>query len=88
MFGVVAPWIVTAFLYNTSWLNEFCNWVAILLQGLVNCVVPVILYRSALLRYPDHLAEQYAHVDEEGNITFPIPPNTLPCGGTDMNIVL
>eukprot|EP00730_Choanoeca_flexa_P000797 TRINITY_DN10338_c0_g1_i6.p1 TRINITY_DN10338_c0_g1~~TRINITY_DN10338_c0_g1_i6.p1 ORF type:complete len:603 (+),score=166.30 TRINITY_DN10338_c0_g1_i6:181-1989(+) len=58
-FGVVAPWIVTMFLYESNVLTAFCNWVAIVVQGYINFVIPAMLYRSALLRYPDHCAEQF-----------------------------
>lgn len=51
--GVVFPWIVTAFMYETAFLTVFCNWVAIIVQGFINFVIPCMLYRSALLRYPD-----------------------------------
>eukprot|EP00054_Salpingoeca_dolichothecata_P017322 m.103475 g.103475 ORF g.103475 m.103475 type:complete len:573 (+) comp22406_c0_seq1:53-1771(+) len=51
--GVVSPWLVTAFLYEMGVLMTFCNWVAILVQGYINFVIPALLYRSALLRYPD-----------------------------------
>ncbi len=50
--GVVAPWIVTMFCYETDVLMQFCNWVAIVVQGYINFVVPALLYRAALLRYP------------------------------------
>lgn len=49
--GVVAPWIVTMFCYETNVLLQFCNWVAIVVQGYINFVVPALLYRAALLRY-------------------------------------
>lgn len=51
-FGVVAPWLVTAFCYQSQALVHLCNWVAILVQGFVNLVVPVALYRTALEKYP------------------------------------
>ena len=50
--GVVAPWIVTMFCYETNVLVQFCNWIAIVVQGYINFVVPALLYRAALLRYP------------------------------------
>eukprot|EP00049_Salpingoeca_infusionum_P024384 m.15846 g.15846 ORF g.15846 m.15846 type:complete len:601 (-) comp6803_c0_seq2:384-2186(-) len=52
--GVVFPWIVTMFCYETNILTAFCNWIAIVLQGFINFVVPAFLYRTALKRYPDH----------------------------------
>jgi hypothetical protein len=72
-FGVVAPWILTAFLYNTDILSIFCNWVAIVIQGYINFVVPVVLYRAALLRYPDHMAEQHMTRDKNGLVVFEVP---------------
>ena len=50
--GVVAPWLVAMFCYESDVLVQFCNWVAIVVQGYINFVVPVLLYRVALQRYP------------------------------------
>lgn len=50
--GVIFPWIATAFCYEKGVLTTLCNWVAIIFQGYINFVVPAILYRSALKRYP------------------------------------
>eukprot|EP00041_Stephanoeca_diplocostata_P019579 m.424869 g.424869 ORF g.424869 m.424869 type:complete len:207 (+) comp21340_c0_seq8:1193-1813(+) len=50
--GVIFPWIATAFCYEKDVLTTLCNWVAIIFQGYINFVVPAILYRSALKRYP------------------------------------
>eukprot|EP00045_Choanoeca_perplexa_P012175 m.131850 g.131850 ORF g.131850 m.131850 type:complete len:607 (+) comp15915_c0_seq3:277-2097(+) len=76
-FGVVAPWIVTMFLYESNVLTAFCNWVAIVVQGYINFVIPAMLYRSALLRYPDHSAEQFdvaqPEVDERTSLIKPKP---------------
>eukprot|EP00048_Salpingoeca_helianthica_P017002 m.235246 g.235246 ORF g.235246 m.235246 type:complete len:551 (+) comp19959_c0_seq1:41-1693(+) len=55
--GVVAPWIVTMFCYESNVLLVFCNWVAIVVQGYINFVVPALLYRAALLHAPDEHAE-------------------------------
>lgn len=33
-------------------LLAFCSWVALLCQGLINLLVPILLYRQALLVYP------------------------------------
>ena len=30
-----------------------CNWVGVIVQGYINFVVPALIYRSSLLRYPD-----------------------------------
>ena len=43
--GVVFPWIVTMFCYERPLLSTFCNWVAIVVQGYINFVVPAILFR-------------------------------------------
>ena len=51
-FGVVAPWLVTMFCYQGSLLVSFCNWSALLTISAVNLVVPLAVYRAALLRYP------------------------------------
>ncbi|EGD76432.1 hypothetical protein PTSG_07549 [Salpingoeca rosetta] len=56
--GVVFPWIVTMFCYERPLLTTFCNWIAIAVQGYINFVVPALLYRSALLRYPDHFDQE------------------------------
>ncbi len=53
--GVVAPWLVTMFCYETNVLVTFCNWIAICVQGYINFVVPALLYRAALLQYPQEL---------------------------------
>jgi len=50
--GVVLPWVVTAFCYEQQVLNTLCNWVAILVQGYVNFLVPILLYRRALIEFP------------------------------------
>ena len=50
--GVVAPWLVTMFCYQGSLLVSFCNWSALLTISAVNLVVPLAVYRAALLRYP------------------------------------
>lgn len=52
-FGVVFPWIVTAFCYEQDVLTTLCNWVAIICSGYINFVVPAMLYHTALSRYPD-----------------------------------
>jgi amino acid permease len=49
--GVVAPWLVTMFCYQASMLTTICNWTAVLFISGVNLVVPVAVYRQALLRY-------------------------------------
>ena len=49
--GVVAPWLVTMFCYQASVLVSICNWSALLTIGAVNLVVPIAIYREALLRY-------------------------------------
>jgi len=54
-FGVVFPWIVTAFCYEQDVLTTLCNWVAIICSGYVNFVVPAMLYYTALERYPDKM---------------------------------
>lgn len=41
------------FCYESNLLMAFCNWVAIVVQGYINFVVPALLYRAALLRSPD-----------------------------------
>jgi len=51
--GVVFPWIVTAFCYEQDVLTTLCNWVAIIMSGYINFVVPAMLYHTALERYPD-----------------------------------
>eukprot|EP00043_Microstomoeca_roanoka_P018373 m.196087 g.196087 ORF g.196087 m.196087 type:complete len:595 (+) comp16812_c0_seq2:200-1984(+) len=56
--GVLFPWIVTMFCYQRPLLSQFCNWVAIVVSGYINFVIPAILYRSALLRYPDHFDQE------------------------------
>lgn len=33
-------------------LLQFCSWVALLLQGFINLLAPILLYRQALLMYP------------------------------------
>jgi hypothetical protein len=43
--------VVTAFCYEQEVLTSLCNWVAIVLQGYINFVVPALLYRSALDKY-------------------------------------
>lgn len=50
--AVVAPWLFTAFFYQAQALLQFCSWVALLCQGFINLVVPILLYRQALLWYP------------------------------------
>jgi len=50
--GVVAPWVFVAFVYQQGWLVHFCNWAAILCQSFVNLLLPVIVYRTSLQRYP------------------------------------
>jgi len=51
--GVVFPWLVTAFCYEKDALSLICTWVAIVVQGYINFVIPAMLYRTALLRYPN-----------------------------------
>eukprot|EP00038_Savillea_parva_P004283 m.135992 g.135992 ORF g.135992 m.135992 type:complete len:573 (-) comp11426_c6_seq1:40-1758(-) len=52
--GVLFPWIATAFCYEKKGaLDNVCNWVAILFQGYINFVVPAMLYRRALIEYPN-----------------------------------
>jgi hypothetical protein len=51
-FGVVLPWIVTAFCYEQQLLSTLCNWVAILVQGYINFLVPILVYRRALIEFP------------------------------------
>ncbi|EDQ87491.1 uncharacterized protein MONBRDRAFT_37937 [Monosiga brevicollis MX1] len=76
VFGVVAPWVITAFCYETNVLQEFCNWVAIVVQGYINFVIPAMLYRSALYRYPDHNAEQFSGTMDYGSSeAFRFPPD-------------
>ena len=64
--GVVSPWIVTAFFYETNLLvynftkrlisvlmllqTTICNWATILIAGYVNFCIPCMLYRTAYLR--------------------------------------
>lgn len=64
--GVVAPWLVTMFLYETDVLVQFCTWVGIVVQGYINFVVPVLLYKNALQRYPNEsdlvLGEEAKHL--------------------------
>lgn len=59
--GVVFPWIATAFIYEKDILTSMCNWVAIFVQGYINFVVPALLYRTAVLTHPtgedDHLKD-------------------------------
>eukprot|EP00039_Didymoeca_costata_P020335 m.340903 g.340903 ORF g.340903 m.340903 type:complete len:559 (+) comp19629_c0_seq1:222-1898(+) len=52
--GVVFPWIVTAFCYQQDMLNSLCNWIAIIVQGYINFVIPAMLYHDSLIRYPDN----------------------------------
>eukprot|EP00803_Ostreobium_quekettii_P009134 evm.model.scf_558EXC.6 EVM.evm.TU.scf_558EXC.6 scf_558EXC:45309-52753(+) len=47
----VLPVLVTAFLYERGILQGLCQWVAVFLQGLINFVLPPILYRKAIIRY-------------------------------------
>lgn len=49
--GVVLPWILTAFTYNRGALLTTCNWVALLVQGYTNFVLPVAMYREAVRRH-------------------------------------
>ena len=49
--GVVLPWILTAFTYNRGALLTTCNWVALLVQGYTNFVLPVAMYRGDVLWY-------------------------------------
>eukprot|EP00117_Sycon_ciliatum_P031304 scpid48664/ scgid4434/ len=58
--GVVAPWIVTLFLYEQSALSEVCNWIALIAAGFTNFVVPAMLYYRSLTWYPssEERAEQ------------------------------
>jgi len=51
--GVVFPWIVTAFCYEQKALQTICTWAGILVQGFINFVAPALLYRKALIMYPD-----------------------------------
>jgi len=51
--GVVFPWIVTAFCYEQDALTVICTWIGLLVQGYINFVVPALIYITALERYPD-----------------------------------
>jgi len=50
--GIVLPWIVVALTYRRPVLMATCSWVAVLVQGFANFVLPVALYRAALRRHP------------------------------------
>lgn len=52
MVGVILPWVVTTFLYQRPVLVTLCNWIALVVQGYTNFVLPVAMYRKAVLRYP------------------------------------
>eukprot|EP00051_Salpingoeca_urceolata_P015051 m.192814 g.192814 ORF g.192814 m.192814 type:complete len:563 (+) comp18276_c0_seq1:459-2147(+) len=51
--AVVAPWIITAFCYESNELLTLVNWIALLVQGYINFVIPALLYAHALKKYPD-----------------------------------
>ena len=51
--GVVLPWLVTMFCYQGSMLVTICNWSALLTIGVVNLLVPIAVYREALMRSPE-----------------------------------
>ncbi|KAA0168848.1 hypothetical protein FNF27_02010 [Cafeteria roenbergensis] len=72
--GVVLPWAVTAFCYEQQVLNQLCNWVAILVQGYINFLVPIMLYRRALIEFPGPAdgvdwARVRALPDEDGRLS-------------------
>ena len=51
--GVVLPWLVTMFCYQGSMLVTICNWSALLTIGVVNLLVPIAVYREALMQSPE-----------------------------------
>jgi hypothetical protein len=51
-FAVVLPWVITMFTYRLSLLGDICSWAGIVVMGFANFVVPAMIYREALLRYP------------------------------------
>jgi hypothetical protein len=50
---VVAPWLVTLFLYNASVFVDVLSWSALLAMGFINFFVPPLLYLKAIELYPD-----------------------------------
>lgn len=52
VWAVIVPWFVTLFLFQSDSLAEFCNWSAIILQGLTNFMLPILLYKQSLEMYP------------------------------------
>lgn len=60
LLAVGVPWAITAFTYNRGLLLTACNWVALLVQGYTNFVLPAALYLEALRRhkYPEEMEEE------------------------------
>lgn len=52
LIAVVFPWAFSCFFYHGSGFSAFVNWSSLLLQGLVNFVIPCALYYQALRKYP------------------------------------
>ena len=46
--AVIAPWIITGFLYNTDLFTTVLNWVALIFQGFTNFTLPPLLFLAAL----------------------------------------
>ena len=74
--GVVSPWIFTAFFYETNLLvriylyqtvgsmtqTTICNWATILVAGYVNFCIPCMLYRTAYMRKYSQNSPTVRHV--------------------------
>merc|ERR1712141_221332 len=43
-FYVLLPWFLTALCYERSWLASICAWAGLIVQGIINFVIPVYIY--------------------------------------------
>lgn len=50
-FGVLLPWIIMIPFYSGGYLNIFINWSTIVVNSIVNFILPPIIFLRALNRY-------------------------------------
>lgn len=77
--GVLAPWMVSMFFYHGRGLSSVVNWTAILVQGFVNFVFPVLLFYFAFRRYV--LKDKLSPVEDE-DVATPEPNTTADAAPT------
>lgn len=49
--AVLLPWIIVIPFYSGGYLNYFINWSTIIVNNLVNFIIPPIMYLRALNKY-------------------------------------